>query len=221
MRGINVSALVFAAAAFCLSPGVYAGLQWDTQVLELHARGGDTQAIGHFKFKNTGPDAVNIITVAASCSCTVAASDKKTVQPGEGGEIVATFNIGRSEGLSQKLVTVITDDPRQPDSFLHLNVSIPPVLKLDPPYLVWAVGEELKPKTVHISAGSDYPVHNVTVTSSNPNIDATLENLPQKGEYQLTIVPNDTGARIIALVKVKADYPTDRPRAYFVTVHVR
>ena len=221
MRGINLSGFVCAIAFIYFQSSLHAGLQWDSKILEIRAKGSDKQSVGHFKFRNTGPTPVNILTVAASCSCTAAVADRKTYQPGETGEIVATFTLGGREGLSQKVITVVTDDPQQKNIFLNFNVFIPPVLTLDPPFLVWGSGEELTPKTVHISAGSDYPVHDLTVTSSNPNVEAKLATLSPGKEYQLSIVPKDRTARIIALVKVRADYPTDRPKAYFVTVHVQ
>ena len=201
-------------------PAGYALLEWGTQTVELQARITDKEAVGHFKFKNTGSYPVKILTVSASCSCTAAVADKKTIGPGETGEITATLTPGRSEGLSQKVVTVITDDPSQKNVFLYLKVFIAPVLSLDPPYLVWAPEEALMPKTVHVSTGATYPVHEVNVTTSNPNVKATIERLASQREYTVTIVPKATAARIIALVKVQADYPTDRPKVYYVTVHV-
>src|SRR5437870_4168809 len=88
-----------------------AELKWEQTAVELHPARGDKQAIGHFKYQNTGKAPVHFKSVHASCGCTAAQSQKDQVAPGEKGEITATFNIGDRTGLQVKTVTVQTDDP--------------------------------------------------------------------------------------------------------------
>ena len=71
-----------------------AELKWDQTSIELHPAAADKQAIGHFKYQNSGSKPVRFKSVRTSCGCTAAQSQKEEVPPGEKGEITATFNIG-------------------------------------------------------------------------------------------------------------------------------
>ena len=74
--------------------GARAELKWEQTSIELHPAANDKQAIGHFKYENTGKTPVHFKSVHASCGCTTAQSQKEEVPPGDKGEITATFNIG-------------------------------------------------------------------------------------------------------------------------------
>src|SRR3954453_7766370 len=93
----------------CLS--ARAQLKWEQTSVELHPAAADKQAIGHFKYENTGKTPVRFKSVHASCGCTTAQTQREEVPPGEKGEITATFNIGDRTGMQVKTVTVVTDDP--------------------------------------------------------------------------------------------------------------
>src|SRR5215467_8360593 len=93
-----------------------AELKWEQTMIELHPMPADTQAVGHFKYQNTGDKPVHFRSVRTSCGCTAAQSQKDEVPPGDKGEITATFNIGDRTGTQIKTVTVETDEaPNQKD----------------------------------------------------------------------------------------------------------
>src|SRR5207245_2343796 len=76
-----------------------------------HASVSDKTAYAHVKYQNTGTTPVHFKSVKASCGCTTTQTQKEMVNPGEKGEIVATFTIGDRTGQQIKTVTVQTDDP--------------------------------------------------------------------------------------------------------------
>ena len=80
--------------------GARAELKWEQTTIELHPAANDKQAVGHFKYQNTGKTPVHFKSVHASCGCTTAQSQKEEVPPGDKGEITATFNIGDRTGHS-------------------------------------------------------------------------------------------------------------------------
>jgi hypothetical protein len=88
-----------------------AELKWEQTAVELHPAPTDKEAVGHFKYQNTGSRPVRFKSVHTSCGCTAAQSQKEEVPPGEKGEITATFKIGDRTGTQVKTVTVQTDDP--------------------------------------------------------------------------------------------------------------
>src|SRR6266568_5651165 len=102
-----------------------AELKWEQTQVELHPAVGDEEAIGHFKYQNTGDKPVRFKSVRSSCGCTAAQSQKEQVLPGEKGEITATFKIGDRTGTQVKTVTVQTDDPTNVTTVLTLKAVIP------------------------------------------------------------------------------------------------
>src|SRR5438045_9607167 len=107
---MKTSLLTFTFSIF-LCVAARAELKWEQNVIDLHPALGDKTAVAHFKYQNTGTTPVHFKSVKASCGCTTTQSQKEVVNPGEKGEIIATFNIGDRTGQQMKKVTVQTDDP--------------------------------------------------------------------------------------------------------------
>src|SRR5262245_66302059 len=109
--------------------GARAELKWEQTTIQLRPAPNDKQAIGHFKYENTGKTPVHFKSVHASCGCTTAQTQKDEVPPGDKGEITATFNIGDRTGTQIKTVTVETDEEPKQKTVLHIKAEIQPQLK--------------------------------------------------------------------------------------------
>src|SRR5216110_2095265 len=116
-----------------------AELKWEQNTVDLHPAVGDKTAVAHFKYQNTGTTPVHFKSVKASCGCTTTQSQKDMVNPGEKGEIIATFNIGDRTGQQMKQVTVQTDDPNpaQATMVLTLKANNPQSLEIKPTFVSW------------------------------------------------------------------------------------
>src|SRR2546423_10679627 len=90
--------------------GARAELKWEQTTVELHPAATDKEAVGHFKYQNTGSKPVRFQSVHTSCGCTAAQTQKEEVPPGEKGEITANFKIGDRTGQQVKNVTIHTED---------------------------------------------------------------------------------------------------------------
>src|ERR671923_1724543 len=112
--------------------GARAELKWEQTSVELHPAPTDKQAVGHFKYQNTGKTPVHFKSVHASCGCTTAQTQKEEVPPGDKGEITATFNFGDRTGTQIKTVTVETDEPNNPTTVLTLKALLPELLQIQP-----------------------------------------------------------------------------------------
>jgi len=136
-----------------------AELKWEQNVIDLHPALGDKTAVAHFKYQNTGTTPVHFKSVKASCGCTTTQSQKEVVNPGEKGEVVATFNIGDRTGEQMKTVTVQTDDPNpsQATTVLTLKATIAQAMEVKPAFVYWQSGEEPKPKKISVKAAKDFP----------------------------------------------------------------
>src|SRR5213075_3465395 len=131
---------------FCLA--ARAELKWEQTAVELHPARGDKQAIGYFKYQNTGKAPVHFKSVHASCGCTTAQTQKDEVPAGGSGEITATFNIGDRTGTQVKTVTVETDEAANQKTVLTLKAIIPQELEISPNFVFWQTGEAAQPKTI-------------------------------------------------------------------------
>ena len=77
-----------------------------------------------FKLTNMGKSPLFIRKTKASCGCTAVALGDKVLQPGQSTEIQTIFNSAGKSGRQYKTVTVITNDPKNPEITLTLNGNV-------------------------------------------------------------------------------------------------
>ena len=200
--------------ALCLS--ARAGLKWDQTSIELHPTATDKQAIGHFKYQNTGDKPVKFKSVRTSCGCTAAQTQKDEVPAGEKGEITATFNIGERTGTQVKTVTVETDDPANVTTVLTLKAVIPQQLEITPTFVFWGKGEEPKPKTIVVRAAKDFPVKHLKVTSSSPDFQAKVEETGD-GQFKIDVRPQETNKQTASTLTIQ---PEDSQKIFYATARI-
>ena len=193
-----------------------AGLKWDQTAIELHPTVTDKQAIGHFKYENTGDKPVKFKSVKTSCGCTAAQTQKEEVPAGEKGEITATFNIGERTGTQVKTVTVETDDPANVTTVLTLKAVIPQQLEITPTFVFWGQGEAPKPKTIVVRAAKDFPVKHLKVTSSSPDFRAKVEETGN-GQFKIDVQPQETNRQIASTLTIQ---PEDSKRIFYATARI-
>ena len=80
----------------------------------------------NFVLKNAGESDLIIRRVWASCGCTVVTPKKQVVQPGRATQIKSTFNSNGRSGDQKKMITVITNDPKNPKTILWLEGIVSP-----------------------------------------------------------------------------------------------
>jgi Protein of unknown function (DUF1573) len=193
-----------------------AGLKWDQTSIELHPVATDKQAVGHFKYQNTGDKPVKFKSVRTSCGCTVAQTQKEEVPAGEKGEITATFNIGERTGTQVKTVTVETDDPANVTTVLTLKAVIPQQLEITPTFVFWGQGEEPKPKTIVVRAAKDFPVKHLKVTSSSPDFQTKVEETGN-GQFKIDVQPQVTNKQAASTLMIQ---PEDSRKIFYATARI-
>ncbi|HEY3658876.1 MAG TPA: DUF1573 domain-containing protein [Steroidobacteraceae bacterium] len=167
------------------------GLHWEQRSLILHPQGVEGVAIGHFKYKNDGSEAVHFRNIHPSCGCTIAQSQQQAVEPGQEGEITATFRTGDRVGLQVKTVTVETDDTSEPKTVLTLKVVLPELLEIKPTFVYWKTGETAGPKSIVVHPNKVRPVSFLTVTSSSPLFRVDTSRLAN-GDFAISVRPAKT-----------------------------
>src|SRR5713101_1491251 len=213
--------LTFTLSIF-LCAAARAELKWEQNTIDLHPAIGDKTAVAHFKYQNTGATPVHFKSVKASCGCTTTQSQKEVVNPGEKGEIIATFNIGDRTGQQMKTVTVQTDDPNptQATTILTLKATIPQALEIKPAFVYWQSGEEPKPKKISIKASKDFPAKNITVKSNSQVFESKVEQGSAPGEWIIEVTPKDTSHPMGTALLIQTDYPKEAPKSFYVNAQI-
>lgn len=62
-----------------------------------------------FRFTNTGNAPLLISQVTSSCGCTVGDFPRQPIEPGQGGEIKATYNSAGHHGFQNRYLTVMSN----------------------------------------------------------------------------------------------------------------
>lgn len=205
-----------------LCAGARAELKWEQQTVDLKPGLGDKTAVAHFKYENVGKAPVHFKSVKASCGCTTTQTQKEVVNPGEKGEIVATFNIGDRTGLQMKQVTVQTDDPdpKQSTMMLTLKVAIPQALEIRPNFVYWTSGEEPKTKKISVKVAKDFPAKNIVIKSNSQNFESKIQPGSNAGEWTIEVTPKDTSHPMGTALLLQTDYPKEAPKSFYVNASV-
>jgi hypothetical protein len=214
--------IVTFALSILLAAATHAELKWEQTSIEVHPAVGAKQAVAHFKYENVGKTPVHFKLVRASCGCTTARSQKDQVNPGEKGEITATFNIGGRTGMQMKTVTVQTDnpDPKRATTILTLKADIPQLLTIRPVLVFWKNGEEAKPKTITVDTNQGLAITKLDVTSSSPDFTTKVESGPATGQFLITIQPHDTNHAAFGAITIKPNYPNYPSNVFYATARV-
>ena len=196
--------------------GAHAELKWEQTSIELHPAANDKQAVGHFKYENTGKTPVHFKSVHASCGCTTAQTQKDEVPPGGTGEITATFNIGDRTGTQVKTVTVETDEAANSKTVLTLKTIIPQQLEITPTFVFWKQGDKPDPKTITVKAGKEFTVKHIKVTSSSPDFQAKVEE-KGNGEFTIDVQPQETKNLVASTLTIQ---PEDSQKVFYATARI-
>lgn len=196
-------------------------LQWASQELKFNPSPSEVAVVGKFKFTNIGTSEAKILKASSSCGCTTVAFDKKRFAPGESGELKATFKFGSRVGLQQKVILVESNDPKQPRTVLTMKVNIPEIAQVRPTFLYWASNQPIAPREVTVRVLNGFPVKNISISSSHPQLSAKVETIREGQEYRIIVTPGPTDQPITAILSIKTDYPPENPKTYFVNVRVQ
>jgi Protein of unknown function (DUF1573) len=210
------------ALSILLAAAAHAELKWQQTTVEVHPAIGDKQAVAHFKYENVGKTPVHFRSVRASCGCTTARTQQNQVNPGDKGEITATFNIGGRTGMQMKTVTVQTDDPdpKRAVTILTLKADIPQLLTIQPVLVYWQTGEEAKPKTIIVKTNQGLAITKLDVTSSSPSFTTKVAPGSASGEFLITVQPHDTDRAAFGAITIRPNYPNYPSNVFYATARV-
>lgn len=168
-------------------------LSWNTNRIELETKSGDKEAVGVFRFTNSGGTVITINEVQPSCGCTTAELTKWTYAPGEAGEIKAVFTIGDRMGVQEKIISVTTDEPSGKPATLVLQVTIPKLFTCAPGILLWRIGDKLEEKSALITALDHHRIATVEInTVMSGAATARIESMAEGTKYRVLVQPGSS-----------------------------
>lgn len=93
----------------------------------------DISPVEHrFTFRNDGVAPLIIERATGSCGCTVPELEKKIYAPGESGTILVTYDPKGRHGKQNQTVTVVSNDPRNPQMRLNVAALVEPIVTIEP-----------------------------------------------------------------------------------------
>jgi hypothetical protein len=195
-----------------------ADLKWDQTTIEVRTGPNDQVAVAHFKYQNVGKKPVRFTQVKPACGCTTVQTQQDEVPPGEKGEITARLNIGDRTGISEKTITVSTEDPVPATTVLTIRAVIPVPLEIEPNFLFWQYQEDTKPKTIIVKTTKEwkFPIRALKVSSSSWDFKSDVEKTGE-GQFKVKVQPLSTNKGATAMLTIQ---PEDSTRKFEATLRV-
>ncbi|QXD24956.1 DUF1573 domain-containing protein [Opitutia bacterium ISCC 51] len=170
-----------------------AKLQFEHERIVHEANLDETEYTAKFKFTNRGDKAITVKEVHSSCGCTTALPSKRLFEPGESGEISATFDYGQREGKQIKSIRVETDQEEESRIVLTLEVNIPSVMEVSPSVVMWnrSVDSEFKAKEVIIESHLNEPIEITEVIGSSDLFVQEVRVIEEGKKFALAVSPQN------------------------------
>lgn len=207
---------ILCALALCGSLQSDAALEFEQARIEVEAGLEQQTLVQEFKFKNTGTANVTIREADAGCSCLAVevGGGKMTYKPGESGVMRANFEVGSFQGTVDKPILIwLEGDPEdRPSTTVTLSVRIPVIISLEPKTVKWTVGEGKEAKTIDVKMDYKSPIRVTSATVSNGNFTAEVVAIEEGKHYAVKVVPRDTGAPGLAVVRIETDVDVEKQR---------
>ena len=164
-----------------------------------------------FVYRNAGSVPLEVTHVRTSCGCTTAGDWDRRVEPGSEGRVKVNFSTGSYSGLLQRNVTLVTNDPRQPQLVLQVKAEIWAPIDVNPKTVMFQYDSEAtegETRVVRLTSHLDEPLVFASVRSEHPGFRASLETVKPGQEFSLqisTVPPVGTGTITAAVVLEPAD----------------
>jgi hypothetical protein len=158
------------------SPAGLPEIRFETNIFDFGKVTGRERVSGVFRFRNTGTAVLRIDPPETSCECTVPELKTNTIAPGETGELSYIIALDRPL-KGQRLIRVHSNDPKNPNINLTVQLDYTPLYELEPKTLWITVppGKEEAQATFTVSRTDGRPVDIDRLTTSQPWISAAVD----------------------------------------------
>lgn len=184
------------AAAGVLSPSGWAApiIMSPDPVFEFGERDSEEKVTHEFVVKNAGDESLQITDVKTTCGCTVAKPEVNTLAPGEETKVTVTFNTKGKQGVQNKKITVLTNDPATPQYYLELKGTVLSLIMMEPSIINFGKISDNDPKTQELTIrttkeGYTFDIKDISVEGAAP-IQTAIETITPGKEYKIVATTN-------------------------------
>ncbi|NME68536.1 DUF1573 domain-containing protein [Flammeovirga aprica] len=123
-KRINVSAHIKEDFSGLAEDGSSPAVEFDKVTQQLGEMKALDKKSAAFTISNTGTSELILRKVKASCGCTATKPQKTTLAPGESTKLDVTFTAGNYTRQVKKSITIITNDPKKPETTLYIEADV-------------------------------------------------------------------------------------------------
>jgi hypothetical protein len=129
------------------------------------------------------------------------------VNPGEAGEIKATFTVGDRLGRQEKTILVLTDEHPAAPTTLTLRVNIAEIITCSPHLVVWKVGSRPDEKFVDLTTTGERTIEHLQVPHDSAAFSTALQTVENGKAYRISLKPHTTAtpSRLLLHCKGKVE----------------
>lgn len=144
-----------------------------------------------FPFKNTSDKVVKLGKIESTCDCTNAVyrGSRKSLAPGERGEVEAVMKTGTFSGVVEKGLIVNAEGSRYN---LTIKADIPEVVKIQPRKLQWKKGQPGGAKEIVIKLDPKAGIRLTDVSLEGDDFDYEPVTVKASSEYKVVVTPKST-----------------------------
>jgi hypothetical protein len=176
-------------------------LEWKTQTLTYQTTPFQKTQEVSFEFKNAGEATVTLLDVQTNCDCLETVVGEKTYAPGAKGNINAIFRIGERAGITERVISVITDESPEPVR-LTVRIEVPEIASILPRSVQWRVDEEHTEKIIELKPASGLEIQFTSAQSTNADFTAQLESVEPGSHYRVVLKPTSTAQPTSAAIRI-------------------
>jgi hypothetical protein len=172
----------------------------------------NSQTVEHtFVLRNTGDLSLEITQARPSCGCTVASISERTVAPGAESRITARLSLAGRQGPQHKVVTVESNDPKQPQFALTLRGVAGVALDVQPPRIMQGqlpAGSQ-PTNELQVSGQGDTPFQIIALEATSDRLQASVETVETGHLYRVRVWPTQPLApgQLDANLVIRTDHP--------------
>ena len=216
---ITLHSLFLSASALLTSVVFAADLSFDQPIVPVKVAEGQDLISAEFPFTNKTKTPITVKSIKVACDCTSASlnGDKKVYQPGESGIVKTTMKTGNFAGITDKTLTVKTD---QGETLLTIRADIPEIVVMTPRKLVWKKGSTPKPQVITINIVGPKPIKLTKVGLVGEDFEYDPVVIEPGRKFQITITPKSTTQSAFNTICVETDAPMarDSKKASYLTI---
>lgn len=162
------------------------------------------------RISNSGSDTLRITNVSGSCGCTGTLLSDGDIPPGGSGTLKITFDPAKFSGGVEKVVSMRTNDPAEPNPHITFTATVRKILDVDRTHLViTSPAGSAATETLMVKNHADVPVR-VSAAALPPDVRLDLpdEVIPPGGSVVLLCTVNPTKPGILkGDLTISTDHP--------------